>query len=84
MNQSAALLSTAGLAQDANVNGFTNKNTGAKQFALGAQYAFSERTQLYGYYVKLDNKSKANFYLVNGTPTGQDNSGITIGLKHYF
>ncbi len=68
-------------------------NTGAKQFSLGASYALSKRTEMFGLYTQVKNDSAANYSLgggatgihaVNTAAAGQDPRGISLGMIHKF
>jgi predicted porin len=73
-------------------------DTGAKQYTLGADYAFSKRTTVYALYTKIsnDNNAEYNFALnpaanlggvANNTAwtnTGVGISGVSLGVKHSF
>jgi predicted porin len=80
----AAIVGSVGLAGKAKVGGATQNNTDAKQYTLGAQYDLSSRTQVYGYYTKLDNKTAGTYNFVAGTPVGKDNQGVVVGVRHNF
>lgn len=65
-------------------------NSGAKMWAVGADYAFSKRTKLYVVYADLTNDSIIGYNLSQGTNTltqinaGQDPSGFALGVQHSF
>jgi len=73
-------------------------NTGAKLFALGADYNLSKRTTAYAVYSKVSNDTAAAYNLGGAASAGlgasgvgnvvpvagKDPSGISIGLKHSF
>ena len=61
--------------------------TGAKQYTLGATYDLSKRTQLFGYYTKIDNDTNADYrFSINsfGGGRGSDPSGVELGIHHHF
>jgi len=80
----AAIVGSLGWAGKAKVNGNSAADSDAKQYTLGAQYDLSNRTQVYGYYTKLDNKAAATYNFVTGTPAGKDNQGVVVGVRHNF
>lgn len=80
----AALVASFGSAGKAKVAGNSVADTNALQYTLGAQYDLSNRTQVYGYYTKLDNKDAATYNFIAGTPAGKDNQGFVLGLRHNF
>ena len=68
-------------------------NTGATQISLGATYALSKRTEVFGLYTQVKNDSDAAYSLgggATGTPEtlaaayGQDPRGISLGMVHKF
>lgn len=67
----------------------TVSNSGARMYALGADYNLSKRTALFAHYVHLDNKDNANYnYTTTATTAGQvagaDSSVIGLGIRHSF
>jgi predicted porin len=69
-------------------------DTGAKQYTLGADYAFSKRTTVYALYTKISNDSNAEYNFAlnpaanvagsNFANTGVGISGVSLGVKHSF
>jgi len=58
-----------------------NVDDGAKQLTLGYNYNLSKRTKVYGFWTKVDNQSKGNYFTgVNG----QDFSSLAAGIRHNF
>ncbi|MES2206431.1 MAG: porin [Pseudomonadota bacterium] len=80
----AALVGSLGWAGKAKVAGTSVNDSNAIQYILGAQYDLSNRTQVYGYYTKLDNKNAATYSFVSATPVGKDNQGVVLGVRHNF
>lgn len=79
--------------------GNATSSEGAKQWALGADYTLSKRTNLYALYTKLSNDSNSSRKLgsnsgvtgantgiatVTAASAGQDPSAISIGFVHKF
>ena len=70
--------------------GCTTSNLGAKEVAVGYEYALSKRTQLIAYYAKIDNESSAQYSFGFGSPiaggaaAGADSQAIGLGLRHGF
>lgn len=69
--------------------GVTVANTGAKMWALGADYAFSKRTTLQLTYAKMDNDSAGGWDLGQGpqvanAAAGADVTGYSVGIRHSF
>ncbi|WP_137938417.1 porin [Chitinivorax sp. B] len=65
----------------------TTDDTKAKQFMLGAGYAFSKRTEAMAFYTKIDNQKNAAFdFDTNalGVTVGQDPEAFGVGLRHKF
>jgi predicted porin len=59
----------------------------ATQFAFGYQHALSKRTNLYGHYSRVSNKSGANFTASGSGPTnalGKGSTGYEFGVNHTF
>lgn len=63
-------------------------NSGAKQYTLGADYAFSKRTSVYALYSKINNESNASYNYEAAAPVltvaGANLSGFSLGVKHSF
>jgi predicted porin len=64
-------------------------NDGAKQYTLGADYAFSKRTTVYALYTHVSNDTNGAFTTDAGNApilnvTGQSVSGFSLGMKHSF
>ena len=68
-------------------------DTGAKQMSVGASYALSKRTELFGLYTQVKNDSDAAYSLGGGgtgvhavaaADVGQDPRGISLGMIHKF
>lgn len=66
--------------------GAGNNNTGAKFFALGADYLLSKRTSVYGVYASMNQDSAADYNLFNYSAVGanRDVDGFSLGVKHSF
>jgi predicted porin len=63
--------------------------TGADGWAIGASYSLSKRTDLYGYFVRIDNDDLQSYtFGVNGlrpgTAVGFENNGVALGIRHAF
>ncbi len=58
----------------------------ATQTALGYVHSLSKRTSLYGTYVRIDNKGRANFAVATppASVAGKDSSGFELGISHRF
>lgn len=59
----------------------------AAQWALGADYALSKRTALYGSVARLGNRGTARFAVPGGPGTvaaGSSSSGVDLGIRHSF
>ena len=56
----------------------------ASQWALGATYALSKRTDLYAAYARISNKNGAAFKVGNATYDGSGNAGANLGIRHGF
>jgi len=54
---------------------------GAKQLTVGYNYNLSKRTKVYGFWTKVDNQSKGNYF--TGV-AGQDFSSLAAGIRHNF
>jgi predicted porin len=64
-------------------------DTGADGWAIGASYSLSKRTDLYGYFVRIDNDDLQSYtFGVNGlrpgTAVGFENNGVALGIRHAF
>jgi predicted porin len=56
-------------------------------FAVGYDYFFSKRTNLYATYARVNNNANGNFGFASAYVTpgqGQSSSGLAFGLKHIF
>jgi len=84
LNQNSALIGSLGYAGNLKVDGTTKADTGARQYTMGAQYDLSNRTRVYGYYTKLDNKDSAGYSIINNAPAGKDNDAFVVGVRHVF
>jgi len=78
-------------ADDVEVNGATSASTGAKQYQVRYNYAFSKRTAGYAAYVKMDNDTNGTFNLTGLTAgsaaavtPGDSADVIAFGLSHSF
>ena len=74
-----------------NVGSCDSSNLEARVMNLGANYAFSRRTQVFALYSKLTNGSLANFSNVSINPSaatdpqrGEDVTAIGVGVNHNF
>lgn len=57
---------------------------GARQFAVGAKYSFSKRTELFTYYTTLRNDASASYTFTGLVSPGADFSGFALGINHTF
>jgi len=79
-------------ADDLDINGATQASSGAKQYQVRYNYAFSKRTAGYAAYVKVDNDTNGTFNLTGltaGSSTtavkpGDSADVIAFGLSHTF
>jgi predicted porin len=72
---------------DGNGNTAAEQARDATQFAFGYQHALSKRTNLYGHYSRVSNKSGANFTASGSGPTnalGKGSTGYEFGVNHTF
>jgi predicted porin len=76
-----------------NCSGDSNvcNNTGADQVAVGASYALSKNTEVYGLYTQVSNDNNGDYSLVYGPSSVQkvdgtmsDVSSISFGINHMF
>ena len=65
-------------------NDKSNLNRDAQQWAVGAYYALSKRSDLYTAYGHISNKNGAAFVVGNATDNGTGNSGFNLGMRHQF
>ncbi|WP_308923002.1 porin [Janthinobacterium sp. J1-1] len=65
-------------------NDKSNLNRDAQQWAIGAYYALSKRSDLYTGYGHISNKNGATFVVGNATDNGTGNSGFNLGMRHLF
>lgn len=56
----------------------------ASQWALGATYALSKRSDVYAAYAHIDNRNGATFKVGNATTDGTGNTGVNLGIRHTF
>ena len=56
----------------------------ASQWAIGATYALSKRSDLYAAYAHIDNRNGATFKVGNATTDGTGNTGVNLGIRHTF
>jgi predicted porin len=92
--QMGAIALKAQYAKAGNDDTTTAGSTGAKQYTLGADYAFSKRTTVYALYTKISNDSNAEYNFAlnpaanvagsNFINTGVGISGVSLGVKHSF
>jgi predicted porin len=80
----AAVVASLAYAGKIKVGGNTVADSGAIQYVLGGQYDLSKRTQVYGYYTKLDNKANASYSFVNTGTNNVDNQAFVMGVRHNF
>ncbi|MBB5608139.1 MULTISPECIES: porin [unclassified Janthinobacterium] len=59
-------------------------NRDAQQWAIGAFYSLSKRSDLYTGYGHISNKNGATFTVGNATDNGTGNSGFNLGIRHTF
>ena len=68
-------------------------DSGAQQYSLGASYALSKRTEVFGLYTQVKNDTAAAYSLggvstgihaVAAAAVGQDPRGISLGMIHKF
>ena len=65
-------------------NDKSNLNRDAQQWAIGAFYSLSKRSDLYTGYGHISNKNGATFVVGNATDNGTGNSGFNLGMRHTF
>ena len=65
-------------------NDKSNANRDAQQWAIGAFYALSKRSDLYTGYGHISNKNGATYKVGNATDDGTGNSGFNLGMRHTF
>jgi len=75
--------------QTVNFESTEKADSDAQQISVGYGYNFSKRTQVYGVYSTVDNKSAAAFDFgpsksKTGAKAGADPEGFTIGVRHLF
>jgi predicted porin len=56
----------------------------ANQFAVGASYAFSKRTNVYASFATIQNRNGAGYTVGNASNRGNGDRAINIGLRHAF
>lgn len=56
----------------------------ASQFAVGATYSLSKRTDLYVAYAHIRNRNGASFTVGNATSDGIGNAASNLGIRHSF
>ena len=78
-------------ADDFEINGATQASSGAKQYQVRYNYAFSKRTAGYAAYVKVDNDTNGTFNLtgltagsIGAVTPGDSADVIAFGLSHSF
>lgn len=59
-------------------------NRDARQWAIGAFYSLSKRSDLYTGYGHINNKNGATFTVGNATDNGTGNTGFNLGMRHTF
>lgn len=59
-------------------------NRDAQQWAIGAFYALSKRSDLYTGYGHISNKNGAPYKVGNATDDGTGTSGFNLGMRHTF
>ncbi len=59
-------------------------NRDANQFAVGASYALSRRTDFYASFARIQNRNGAGYTVGNASAPGRGDRAITIGLRHSF
>jgi predicted porin len=66
--------------------GTGGNNTGAKSWALGADYSLSKRTKVEFIYAQVNNDSAAQYRMNNyaAAAAGRDISAFSIGIEHNF
>ncbi|MCL6485327.1 porin [Janthinobacterium lividum] len=65
-------------------NDKSKANRDAQQWAIGAFYALSKRSDLYTGYGHISNKNGATFVVGNATDDGTGTSGFNLGMRHTF
>ena len=65
-------------------NDKSNANRDAQQWAIGAFYALSKRSDLYTGYGHISNKNGAPYKVGNATDDGTGTSGFNLGMRHTF
>ena len=56
----------------------------ATQWAIGATYALSKRSDVYAAYAHINNRNGATFKVGNATTDGTGNTGVNLGIRHTF
>ena len=59
-------------------------NRDADQFALGATYALSRRTDFYAAYSLIKNRNGARYPVGNATEASRGSSALNVGMRHAF
>lgn len=81
----AAIVASLSFAGKRKVNGTSIADSQAAHYTLGGQYDLSARTQVYGYYTKLDNKTASRYSFDNAVVgAGKDTQGVVVGVRHNF
>jgi predicted porin len=62
----------------------TAANQDADQIAVGYQYAFSKRTDLYTSYARINNKNGAVYAVGSGATLGNGSRALNAGVRHTF
>jgi predicted porin len=76
----------AGYGSAGDGEGAVNNNTGAKSWALGADYNLSKRTKVEFIYAQVNNDSAAQYRMnsYSAAAAGKDISAFSIGIEHNF
>ncbi|GJJ03681.1 porin [Duganella rhizosphaerae] len=59
-------------------------NRDANQFAVGASYALSRRTDFYASFARIQNRNGAGYTVGNASAPGHSDRAVTVGLRHSF
>jgi predicted porin len=62
----------------------TAANQDADQIAVGYQYAFSKRTDLYTSYARINNRNGASYAVGSGATLGVGRIALNAGVRHTF
>jgi predicted porin len=78
----------AGRCERADGSACSTQGLGARQVSLGYSYSFSKRTDLYAFYTRVGNDSRATYQFANaagiGAGEGAASVGYALGTRHTF